>query len=498
MLDESVLPETAPEVDLEDDGEPNDLSGALRDLKADPQALTGIKPVNLEFIQSLPDSKRIPLLAMVTHTSFQDCTDFRSQMVHVLECMQQYPNIGLTQRDLATIFSVGRGSIFWQIRRITITPHQNGRPKLLTPDAYAMVVALINESFRTKDPATLSFLIDQVEIQFGIGISADTMAHIIHRMPECKIIDGVPMDKKRIMADPQAIEAYCRELAKIIKDVPSGLIMNMDETGCADFVDKRKEKVVVPASYPHAEVQIPADRTMKRATLVGAIAGDGSALTPVIILSRKTLEYDLARWGYREGRMFFRYQENGYITTTRFESWIQDVLVPYVQCKRLVLSMERGAQYEGWAVLLLDGCRCHNTAGVEDLLRREKIRLFPLPPHTSDQLQPLDLGIYGIFKRYFMKRLSLRVTNRQVAEVIRMCDAWQSATVAHNVVTAFQAAGLVTYQKPGDREWYLKFVKEEAKKVRHWQQPEMEPIPPGTAVLQELPRNVRPRRIRLK
>jgi hypothetical protein len=56
-LDASGPPETAPEVDLEDDGEPNDLSDVMRDLKADPQAITDIKPVNPDFVQSLPDSK---------------------------------------------------------------------------------------------------------------------------------------------------------------------------------------------------------------------------------------------------------------------------------------------------------------------------------------------------------------------------------------------------------------------------------------------------------
>jgi hypothetical protein len=64
-------------------------------------------------------------------------------------------------------------------------------------------------------------------------------------------------------------------------------------------------------------------------------------------------------------------------------------------------------------------------------------------------------------------------------------------------VTAFQPAGLVTYQEPGDREWDLKFAKEEAKEFRHWQQPETEPIPHGISVLQELPTNVRSS-IRLK
>jgi hypothetical protein len=73
----------------------------------------------------------------------------------------------------------------------------------------------------------------------------------------------------------------------------------------------------------------------------------------------------------------------------------------------------------------------------------------------------------GAFKLFFKDRFSLTTYERQSAEVMRICDAWQRATIPRNVVAAFRSAGLVLFE--GFDGWrYLKFSKEEAIKVRDW------------------------------
>jgi hypothetical protein len=52
------------------------------------------------------------------------------------------------------------------------------------------------------------------------------------------------------------------------------------------YTDARPETVVVPADYPLDYMFIPADRSIKRSTLVAAIAADGIGLKPLIIVSR--------------------------------------------------------------------------------------------------------------------------------------------------------------------------------------------------------------------
>jgi hypothetical protein len=94
-------------------------------------------------------------------------------------------------------------------------------------------------------------------------------------------------------------------------------------------------------------------------------------------------------------------------------------------------------------------------------LEQNKIVLLPIPPHTSDQIQALDLGIFGVFQLYYKKRVPITTYERQTAPVMKMCDAWQRATIPRNVVQAFRAAGLVPVPGEGKR-YYLRFSEEAA------------------------------------
>jgi hypothetical protein len=83
------------------------------------------------------------------------------------------------------------------------------------------------------------------------------------------------------------------------------------------------------------------------------------------------------------------------------------------------------------------------------------------------KVDPLELHGPKPIKLFVKNRFSLTTYERQSAEVMRIRDAWQRATIPRNVVAAFRSVGLVPFEG-GDAWWYLKFSKEEVIKVRHW------------------------------
>jgi hypothetical protein len=101
------------------------------------------------------------------------------------------------------------------------------------------------------------------------------------------------MDKSRVMADLKAIDNFYANIAILIKGIPRAFIVNMDESGFSDYREARRETVVVPVDYPGDTTPIPFDRNIKRAIMVPAIAADGTALKPLIIILRKTIEVEL-------------------------------------------------------------------------------------------------------------------------------------------------------------------------------------------------------------
>jgi hypothetical protein len=46
-------------------------------------------------------------------------------------------------------------------------------------------------------------------------------------------------------------------------------------------------------------------------------------------------------------------------------------------------------------------------------VERTKIVFIVLPPHSSDQTQPLDLGVFAAVKRYYMNPINVRISRKE-------------------------------------------------------------------------------------
>jgi hypothetical protein len=171
----------------------------------DPQALKPANPVNLDYVQALPESKRVALLAILTRSDFQDCPTFRSQIAFIRDTLGQYPTVEITHRELAGSLSCGHGSICNQLQRLSETVKANGRPRLLPTDTLQMIIDPITESYRKFNPCMIDYLLDRIERLADLSVSPDTMWHLLQKMPQIKIVDGIPMEKTRVRASLQAI-----------------------------------------------------------------------------------------------------------------------------------------------------------------------------------------------------------------------------------------------------------------------------------------------------
>jgi transposase len=276
-------PDVPPELD--DPPEPEHLSQP-GDEHGGPQALAPAKTLNLDYVQALPYDKRIALLAILTHSDFRECLTFRSQVAFIRDALKQYRQVDLTQRDLAGALSCHHHSIQRQLQRIDGTVRANGRPKLLPPEAYQMIIDEVQQHYRAQEPVTIDHLLEEIEQKFDVCLSPDKLWHIIQRMPEIKVIQGIPMDQERIRVNKEAIKDSVERLMREINTVPWEFVVNMDESGCADFVDTRKEKAVVPVEGSKISISIPSDRREKRATIatcrgdVGVYPGEVHACAP--------------------------------------------------------------------------------------------------------------------------------------------------------------------------------------------------------------------------
>ena len=100
--------------------------------------------------------------------------------------------------------------------------------------------------------------------------------------------------------------------------------------------------------------------------------------------------------------------------------------------------------YDGPILLLVDGFGCHDSDEFTSMCEAEGI-VF-LPPHTSDQLQPCDLGLFALQKRWSSNIQIDEDLNRQTKEVIRIVDSLRMTVTFKSLTGAFRKAGLITFR----------------------------------------------------
>ena len=384
-----------------------------------------------------PDLAKVFATCIETH-DFQAAQSEREQ-VHLCAnwAKNNYPG-EVSLEDIASFFSIAKSTVAYHLSR----PYdiadgcktgKVGRPRLLDDEQVTAPLELVARRFEEKVPCTYEDIVDYFQEEFSVLLNVGSLRNFVARLGCLKTVTGVPMEDTRIFSSPSEIDHYFDRLREVIDtaSIPAAFVMNVDESGFNEFVDCRQTIRVVPTNYEFNSVPVPVTRSEKRATLIAGICADGHALKPMVVLQRDTVEQELLLRGYTNDRVFLTRSEKGFVTTSLFTLWGKHVLLPEVRRRR------SEHEYDGPALLLLDGFGCHQSTAFLEMCEAENIICMMFPPHTSDQLQPCDLGIFANQKRQQSHVKVDSWLNRQTRQVICIIDSFRYATTAKNVVAAF-------------------------------------------------------------
>lgn len=104
-------------------------------------------------------------------------------------------------------------------------------------------------------------------------------------------------------------------------------------------------------------------------------------------------------------------------------------------------------------LLVLDGHSTHTSPLIIRWALSKNIHIFCLPAHTSHILQPLDVAVFGPFKRFYYSECAAHmkthmgkvVSKYDVAEIA--CSAYLKAMGPSNIVSAFRKTGIYPCNK---------------------------------------------------
>jgi hypothetical protein len=163
-------------------------------------------------------------------------------------------------------------------------------------------------------------------------------------------------------------------------------------------------------------------------------------------------------------------QAKGYTDRPIFLAWLTETFIPEVLRRREAFG------YAGPAVLIIDNCTAHTGAEVDEWCEGHGIRVCPLPPHSSNQVQPLDLSTFGVTKRLIARVNRMENVNVQSAHIAQVVSAFMSASSPLNVVGTFLSAGIALSLGAGGR-FFCRVARERARCLLAPFDPVSEPRP---------------------
>jgi transposase len=365
---------------------------------------------------------------------------------------------------IAAVLRATKGTLSKVYAR-SLTPRlKGGRPSALTIEQLEFVEVIVRDAFDRRESVTYSEIMIQLELEYGVCLLPDTLRHVIRRIPWCKTIDDVPQEASRVHCDEAAIDQYYEDLERMLQGVPAAAIYNVDETGFNTWVDASRLKVLVPADFEGTEIPIPVSRNDKRASCIACIVASGRALKPLIVIPRKTIEIDLYECGFTPDTCHILFQENGFLTTDLFVEWAMTVFFPDT------IQMRQSLGYEGPVFLVLDGFSGHIPDTIEEQCLFYGVVLVVVPPHTSDQVQPLDLGFFALHKLESHRVRPHTDLSAQTVKILKILCGLQKASTPLNIIKAFRRAGIISQWDVNAKTLVCRVDRQQAKEVRHWHQ----------------------------
>jgi hypothetical protein len=262
----------------------------------------------------------------------------------------------------------------------------------------------------------------------------------IKRWPNLKIAKPQKLAISRAKsASREVIDSYYSELWTILNennllDKPER-IFNIDETGIS--TEHQPPKLVCNTDTNPQAVTSP------RSPLVTIIAGGnaiGNGIPPYFIFPGKRWNPEFLQNACvgSSGEM----TKNGWSNTEVFQNYVTKHFAKYAN-----LSSDTPT------LLLYDGHKSHINLTLTQWAQRNNVILFVLPPHTSHLTQPLDVAVFGPFKRMYsmschtcmQQNPGLKVSKYVVAELTS--TPYMKALSTENLQAAFRKTGVFPFNK---------------------------------------------------
>ncbi|KAL4467292.1 hypothetical protein ABPG72_016886 [Tetrahymena utriculariae] len=307
----------------------------------------------------------------------------------------------LDKKQVESLCGLHRNTIDKWKKSIDSSPKNRGRP-LSSLELEEALINVVKECRTKKLTLTQDFLKDVgmkfiTEKGLSLKMSDGFLDSFITRN---KLKRRVINSKKQKFQDQQVIEEFIAKVNQMILGDKYDLdhVMNFDESGI--FKDS-------PGNYTYSlpeedHVVIKTNGNDKKSYTIGlTITFTGIKLNQVVVWPSKGVKKIFDQ--IPSNIIIFYRNEGSFFDSILFKKWIQDIVKPH--------STSLPINKKG--LIILDNFEGHKYEGLSNDLEQIRYEILHLPPNTTDQLQPLDIGVNRAYKQIYRKKWNyLQYLNR--------------------------------------------------------------------------------------
>lgn len=373
-------------------------------------------------------------------------TNRREQIVGIYEYLKEF---GLSCQGMSFVCGLTGNTFAIQIKKYQENK-VSGRPSVILDKELNEIEKIINDLVSRREPPRIATISNELAKK-GISINYSTLRRKLCEDPRFKKVDVIMGDLDRVEVSYDEIKQFYDRI-KILVNIPVQFVSNCDESGHHDFQNKMNGVGYVLSSMSSKETQFGVSRDGDRITLIACVNLDGSYMKPSYVITRETVDVELTQNGFLKDNVYLYFSESAFANTPIFEDWLKDVYLEEIKRRR------EQYQYDGYAVLLMDGFGAHLSEGVIELAVREKVIILIIPSHSSHLIQCLDVGLFGVHKRAIAAQAKDVNLSYQTNQIIKNYSSWQRIATMQNIITAFSLVGITidTRSENGKLSNYMK------------------------------------------
>ena len=254
------------------------------------------------------------------------------------------------------------------------------------------------------------------------------------------MIAAQPLEESRAEVTVKQLQDYEKSVNEMLKICNADLICNWDQTG-SEVVKYGSKCVIVGKSNKTIKCFYKTTEPAGHISLMPVIFPDGSQFRPLFVISQKTIDDDLERYGFPDGQTgYVLSTTSGFTTTDAHLDYVKKVVIPGFILRRKMLGLPDEAK----GLVIQDGLKAHVDNIVKEELEKNNILTLEFPSHSSHICQPLDLVTFSLFKREMKRNLRCprHLTDRS-KRIYKIAKSLEKCTGPLLNNSAFEAAGFI-------------------------------------------------------